>query len=171
MSPHGIHLGQLQRMLKESEENYGNPISDLLKEKIDQRLSKGEQIILLHNRRGFSPISKCLDCGYIESCPSCCTSLSYHKIGNMMRCHLCNYSKKGAAIICIKCKSQRIKLSGSGTQKVEEILSDQFANAKISRLDVDTATSDKNIHRIMKSFLNKEIDILKKFNIFNPYEI
>ena len=147
-------------MLKESEENYGNPISDLLKEKIDQRLSKGEQIILLHNRRGFSPISKCLDCGYIESCPSCCTSLSYHKIGNMMRCHLCNYSKKGAAIICIKCKSQRIKLSGSGTQKVEEILSDQFANAKISRLDVDTATSDKNIHRIMRSFLNKEIDIL-----------
>ena len=139
-------------MLKESEENYGNPISDLLNEKIEQRLSKGEQIILLHNRRGFSPISKCLDCGYIESCPSCCTSMSYHKIGNMMRCHLCNYNKKGAAIICIKCKGQRIKLSGAGTQKVEEILSDQFANAKISRLDVDTATSEKNIHRIMRSF-------------------
>ena len=78
----------------------------------------------------------------------------------MMRCHLCNYNKKGAAIICIKCKSQRIKLSGAGTQKVEEIIFNQFANAKISRLDVDTATSEKNIHRIMRSFLNKEIDIL-----------
>ena len=77
-----------------------------------------------------------------------------------MRCHLCNYNKKGAAIVCIKCKSQRIKLSGAGTQKVEEIIFDQFTSAKISRLDVDTATSEKNIHRIMRSFVNKEIDIL-----------
>ena len=151
---------QLINMIDESKESFEDPFSKILKEKIIDRLYKKEQIMLLHNRRGFSPVLQCLDCGEIENCSNCHTSLTYHKIGDKLQCHLCGFFKKGLRLSCIHCNGQNIKLAGAGTQKIEEKLLLDFPKARIARLDVDIARSEKNIVKIIDDFSKGNIDIL-----------
>ena len=104
-------------MIKESEETelYGNIFSRLLLEKIQDRLSKKEQIILFHNRRGFAPVLRCEDCGEISMCPHCNIALTYHRIGKYLQCHFCNHTEKEIPSKCPSCQSFNISLSGTGT--------------------------------------------------------
>ena len=132
--------------------------SSLLSDKIKDKLSKGEQIILLLNRRGYSPLIRCKKCGEVEKCPRCDISLTYHKSSEMLRCHYCNYTKK-VPNTCNKCGSKDIKSIGLGTEKLEEDIKEKF-KARVVRMDADT-TNKKGMHeKIIKDFGEGEYDIL-----------
>ena len=149
-------------MIKESKESgkYGEIFSQLLIEKIENRLSNKEQIILLHNRRGFSPAIKCDDCGEVCMCAHCKIALTFHSKGKYVQCHFCNQIQNSLPKGCLKCKSYNIQLSGTGTQKIEKILKNKFPNVSISRLDTDVARSGIDITNILQDFSNRKIDIL-----------
>ena len=132
--------------------------STTLIEEIKSTISKGEQVILFLNKRGYSSVVTCKNCGYVEKCPNCDISLTYHKSSNMLRCHYCGYAMRKEKY-CKSC-GEELKEYGLGTEKVEEALSELIPEAKIIRMDVDTTTG-KNAHeKIIKSFYNKEYNIL-----------
>ena len=133
-------------------------LSKSLIDKINDRLMKKEQVILLLNRRGYSSIITCRDCGSVLKCPNCDISLTYHKSSNTNRCHYCNYSIKNIRV-CPSCNSDNIKDYGLGTEKLEEELKRVF-NANIVRMDMDT-TSRKGMHeKIINDFGEHKYDIL-----------
>ena len=133
-------------------------LSQMLKEKINEKLSKHEQVILLLNRRGYSSMLTCRDCGNVLKCPNCDISLTYHKTSNTNRCHYCNYSIKNVNK-CPVCGSDNIKDYGMGTEKLEEELNKIF-KARVVRMDMDT-TSKKGMHeKIIEEFGNHEYDIM-----------
>lgn len=149
-------------MVKEQEESgkIGQTFSGLLFEKIEDRLKKKEQIILLQNRRGYSPVSRCDDCGEMFECPQCRIPLTYHRVGDKMQCHICDKYIKGLPVKCDHCQGTNIKLTGVGTQKVEETIQATFPKVKIARLDTDTAGSGASITKLLERFSKGEIDIL-----------
>jgi len=133
-------------------------LSQMLINKINDRLIKHEQVILLLNRRGYSSMLTCRDCGSVLKCPNCDISLTYHKSSNNNRCHYCNYSVKNINK-CLECGSDNIKDFGLGTEKLEEELNKLF-NARIVRMDMDT-TSKKGMHeKIINDFGEHKYDIL-----------
>lgn len=137
----------------------GNRVfSSLVKEKIKERLAKNEQVIVLLNRRGFSTIITCKECGFTHKCPNCDIPLTYHKSTNSMKCHYCNYTVP-KLYTCPICKSKNINALGMGTEKLEELLKEEFTD-KVIRMDVDT-TKRKGAHeKIISSFQNNEYSIL-----------
>jgi len=153
-----IHLIDMIEESKKTEE-FGAIFSRFLLEKIDDRLKKNEQIILLHNRRGFAPVLRCNDCGDIILCPHCKLSLTYHKTDKKMKCHFCNHNENPKDK-CFKCDSTNIQLGGTGTQKIESELKNIFHKASICRLDLDSAPTASKITKTLEKFSNKEIDIL-----------
>ena len=125
---------------------------------IKDRLEKKEQIILLLNRRGYSSFITCSNCGYVEKCPNCDITLTYHKSSNMLRCHYCGYADKHKSI-CKSCGEEAMKDLGIGTEKVEEELHKLF-DCRVVRMDYDT-TSRKGAHeRIINDFKEHKYDIL-----------
>lgn len=133
-------------------------LSSVLVEKVEDRLKKNEQVILLLNRRGYSSMLTCRDCGMVIKCPNCDISLTYHKSSNTNRCHYCNYSVKNIAV-CPQCGSSNMKDYGLGTEKLEEELNKIF-NARVIRMDMDT-TSKKGMHeKIINDFGEHKYDIL-----------
>jgi primosomal protein N' (replication factor Y) (superfamily II helicase) len=145
--------------LKEEIKNNHKVLSRILIEKINDRLDKKEQILILLNRRGYSTTITCHNCGFTDKCPMCDVPLVYHKANNKMQCHYCNYTKNKIDV-CPECKSRDINQFGIGTQKLEEYLLNLFPTARIVRMDQDT-TSKKNAHEtIINDFQNHEYDIL-----------
>lgn len=132
-------------------------ISSILKDKINEKLSKNEQIILLLNRRGYSSFITCHDCGYVAKCPNCDISLTFHKTNNMLRCHYCGYATK-MYDTCPECSGE-IKNFGTGTEKVLEALENMF-DAKIVRMDLDTTSKKGSHEKIIKDFETHKYDIL-----------
>ena len=133
-------------------------LSRELKDKIREKLDRNEQIILLLNRRGYSGVISCPDCGYTLKCPNCDISYTYHKSSNNLKCHYCGKSIvfKG---ICPKCGSSNLKDRGLGTEKLEEELHKLY-DARIVRMDVDTTSKKGEHQKIIDSFGNHEYDIL-----------
>src|SRR5690625_3781943 len=122
-------------------------------------MERGEQIVLLLNRRGYSTFALCRDCGHVEECPSCDISLTYHKRENILKCHYCSY-ETSIPESCPKCNSSSIRFFGTGTQRVEEALFKLIPEARVIRMDVDT-TRRKGAHeRLLNKFANQEADIL-----------
>ena len=149
-----VHIVDMKEEIKRG--NY--TFSKLLIDKINEKISKGEQVILLLNRRGYSPLIKCSKCGEVEKCPNCDISLTYHKSSDSLRCHYCNYTKKCPSK-CMKCGSVDIKGIGLGTEKLEQEIIDKF-KARVIRMDADT-TSRKGMHeKIIKEFGEGKYDIL-----------
>lgn len=149
-----VHLVDMK-----SELRLGNRVfSNLLKDKITDRLNKKEQIIILLNRRGFSTIITCKDCGFTYKCPNCDIPLIYHKKDNIMKCHYCDY-KTEKLNICPNCYSKNINSLGMGTEKLQELLINTF-NAKVVRMDVDTTRKKGSHERIIKEFEEQKYDIL-----------
>ncbi|WP_329384332.1 replication restart helicase PriA [Anaerofustis sp. HA2171] len=136
-----------------------SPISRLLKKEIESRLKKGEQSILFMNRRGFSTYVFCRKCGYIEQCPNCDVSLTYHANTNSLKCHYCGY-EKSSPNICPECGSDKIKRAGTGTQKIESHVRSLFPNARILRMDFDTTRKAGSMEKILSDFRNNKADIL-----------
>ena len=149
-------------MLLNQEETgkFDQVISGLLQDKIEEKLKKNEQIILIQNRRGFSPIVKCKDCGAQVMCNQCKIALTYHKSKNKLICHFCSFFVKNEMLICQECGKPNLIYSGTGTQKVEQLIRETFPKAKICRLDMDTSKSNIGLTSILKSFSNQEFDIL-----------
>lgn len=149
-----VHIVDMKEEIKRG--NY--TFSKLLIDKINEKISKGEQVILLLNRRGYSPLIKCSKCGEVEKCPNCDISLTYHKSSDSLRCHYCNYTKKCPSK-CMKCGSTDIKGIGLGTEKLEQEIMNKF-KTRVIRMDADT-TSRKGMHeKIIKEFGEGKYDIL-----------
>lgn len=134
-------------------------ISSLLRDKINEKLSKNEQVMLFLNRRGYSTISTCKSCGFTHKCPNCDIPLTYHKSSNKMRCHYCGYGSFKLTT-CPKCKGNNINNLGLGTEKLEQYIKDNFKEAKVIRMDQDTTTKKGSHERIISSFQNKEYNVL-----------
>jgi len=155
----GGHLPNVKIIDMKNEVKKGNFIlSDELNKKIEEKINKHEQVILLLNRRGYSSMLTCRDCGNVLKCPNCDISLTYHKTSDTNRCHYCNYSIKNIHK-CPVCGSDNMKDYGLGTEKLEEELNKKF-KARIIRMDMDT-TSKKGMHeKIIEDFGNHQYDIL-----------
>lgn len=133
-------------------------ISEELDKEIKNTLNRGEQIILLLNRRGFSTVITCSNCGFTYKCPHCEISLTYHKSSNTLRCHYCGYTKIKDDI-CPKCHEKGLNYMGLGTEKLEELIKEKY-NTSVVRMDADT-TANKGMHeKIIKAFRNNEYNIL-----------
>lgn len=133
--------------------------SSVLHDKIQEKIDKGEQVVLFLNRRGHAQFMLCRDCGHVPMCPNCDISLTYHKYTDELKCHYCGY-KEPPVNICPSCESEHIREMGVGTQKVEEIIYQTFQNAKVIRMDNDT-TRKKGAHeRLLEQFKNGEANIL-----------
>jgi primosomal protein N' (replication factor Y) len=134
-------------------------LSGILIDKIGDRLRKKEGIIILQNRRGFSPFIECYECGAVEGCPNCSISLTYHATHRELRCHYCGLVKP-APDVCPKCASPDIQYRGFGTQRVEEELRELFPGVALVRMDRDTTMRRNSHEQILKKFSDGEADIL-----------
>lgn len=134
-------------------------ISEVLKNKINEKLNKNEQVIILLNRRGYSTVINCSSCGYTYKCPHCDITLTFHKSVNNLRCHYCGYTKY-IDNLCPQCKEPALNYLGMGTEKVEAFLKDTFKTARIVRMDQDTTTKKGSHEKIINDFKNHEYDIL-----------
>jgi primosomal protein N' (replication factor Y) len=126
---------------------------------IRQRLERSEQVLLLLNRRGFSSVLICRECGTAIKCPSCSVSLAYHKAEQKLKCHYCGYLIRPPAK-CPGCTGIELKLLGSGTQKIEEELQPLFPAARIRRMDSDSVKGRHAYDDLLRSVDRREVDIL-----------
>jgi primosomal protein N' (replication factor Y) len=130
-----------------------------LLEEMGQRLSSGEQVMLLLNRRGFSSFMVCRACGERLQCVNCAVSLTYHRRDRRMLCHYCGYAEP-VPEECPKCGSDHIQFLGAGSERIEDELHQHFPAARIARLDRDSASAKGAFEHILQSFRAGEIDIL-----------
>jgi primosomal protein N' (replication factor Y) len=134
-------------------------IGSELEAALADRLTKGEQSILLLNRRGYSAFIQCGTCGDVAVCPNCSISLTYHRTPERLVCHYCLHAE-ALHLSCNRCAGMRLRQRGLGTQQVERLLVERYPTARIARMDVDT-TSGKWAHaEILDRVGAGEVDIL-----------
>ena len=150
---------ELVDMKKEYSENGSALLSKSLTEAINGRLEKSEQVIILQNRRGYSRVHQCLECGEIKKCENCSVALTFHKTDNNLHCHYCE-SVEIPESNCNKCTAENMTFAGSGTQRVEDVLQQKFPNADILRMDMDTVRRKGSHLKILEQFANGKADIL-----------
>lgn len=129
-----------------------------LLEAIQETVKKGEQVMLLHNRRGFATSMICQTCGAALECPDCAVTLTWHKAQGRLRCHLCDYSVPIDAS-CPTCNGHNLLGIGAGTEKIEDTLKQALPELRIARFDRDTA-SGQRLHETLTAFANRELDVL-----------
>ncbi len=130
-----------------------------LKKGVEERLERGDQVILFLNRRGYSPMLKCAECGHVPLCPQCRLRLTYHKTGKRLTCHYCGYVRQNYDT-CEKCGGTKLLFLGTGTQKVEETLPALFEKSQAVRLDSDSASGRKNAHVILSEVAEHKFNLL-----------
>ena len=133
-------------------------LSDRLRELMEERLRKKEQIMLFLNRRGYAGFVSCRSCGHVARCPHCDVALSSHRNGKLV-CHYCGYEEP-LYEKCPECGSKYIGGFRAGTQQIEELLQREFPNAGILRMDMDTTKEKDGHEKILSAFANEEADIL-----------
>lgn len=130
-----------------------------LREGIENILSKGEQVLIFQNRRGYSPTIQCDVCGWHAECINCDVSLTVHKYFNELRCHYCG-SRKNMIETCPACGTHKLNQKGYGTEKIELEIQSLFPDAKVARMDFDTTKTKNAYQNIISDFTAKKIDIL-----------
>ena len=135
------------------------PFSKFLITKIEEKLNLNQQIILFHNRRGYSNFVLCKNCGWTPKCNNCDITLTYHKSIKKNLCHYCNKTEK-LPHICPVCENKKFLYRGFGTQKLESIITERFPRAKIRRLDMDTTSKSGHMHKVLKDFEKGKIQII-----------
>lgn len=133
--------------------------SGLLMESIKEALGRDEQVILFQNRRGYTPMWSCEVCAWTPRCKNCDVSLTYHKQTNTLKCHYCGHISPPVGS-CGACGSNRLKMVGFGTEKIEDELSLLLPNVVIQRLDLDSTRSKNAYETILNEFENRQINIL-----------
>ena len=135
------------------------PFSPLLLTKVREALERGEQAILLQNRRGFAPMIECRQCGWVPHCQHCDVSLTLHRQMNQLTCHYCGYTYK-VPTECPCCGSTDLRTKGYGTEKIEEQVSEVFPEARVARMDLDTTRTRNAYERIITDFSAGRTNIL-----------
>jgi primosomal protein N' len=146
-------------MTKEMAQQTTDELSSVLKDKIADRLAKGQQIVLLLNRRGYASYMLCRECGQVIQCPRCDISLTYHKHEHRLKCHYCDYQSP-VPDRCPNCHSDYLRTFGLGTQKIEELLNQHFPTARVIRMDMDTTRKKGQHEALLDRFRRHEADIL-----------
>ncbi len=156
-----VHLPKVKTVNMKQQYMKGNfgILSDELCNSLSAVFHEGKQSILLLNRRGYNVFVSCRNCGNVKTCPNCSISLTYHSANNRLMCHYCGYSEPFSEK-CDKCGDKQIRLSGYGTQKVEEELSLIFPKARILRMDADTTMHRFAHEKKLTAFANGEYDIM-----------
>ncbi|MFY9560900.1 MAG: primosomal protein N' [Terriglobales bacterium] len=134
-------------------------VSRKLAEEIRERLEKKEQVLVLLNRRGYSPVVLCRACGKTLQCKNCAVSMTHHKRERKMECHYCGH----VAHIpdkCASCGSEYVYFVGTGSEKLEELLHGMFPQARIGRLDRDTVRGREDFERALNALNEGELDML-----------
>jgi len=134
-------------------------LSRKLRDAIQARLDKSEQIILFLNRRGYATHAFCPKCGYVAKCPNCSVSLTYHRKDARLLCHLCGHAS-GLPKSCPECRDPAIRYAGMGTEKVESAIQKAFPKARVQRMDSDMMTRKTLYREILGAFRVGKIDIL-----------
>ena len=150
------------RIIDMKNERQGGNMSDFsepLINALEDNLTKGEQSIILLNRRGYRTSVRCSRCGKPVECPNCAIPLTYHKANNSMICHYCGFMKRPDRI-CQKCGGQFFGMTGEGTQLVEDTLSQIFPTARILRMDADTTSGKAAFEKKFSAFAKHDYDIM-----------
>ena len=155
------HLPEVKTVDMRTELFEGNksPISRELENAINGCLERGEQAILLMNRRGHNTLITCSECGEVATCPNCSISLNYHSANGRLMCHYCGYSVENT-YTCVKCGSKHVRYLGIGTQRIEEELQEKFPNANILRMDADTTFKRESYEKNLTAFARGEYNIM-----------
>ena len=146
-------------MQSEAEDGNDGLISFALADRIKENLKNGEQSILLLNRRGFNTYVSCTKCKKPVECPNCSCALTYHKKNGRLMCHICGYSMPLPSV-CPECGNEKLRMGGVGTQKIEAELSGIFPDARILRMDADTASSRLAYEEKFSDFEAGKYDIM-----------
>jgi primosomal protein N' (replication factor Y) len=134
-------------------------ISRKLAEEIGERLSRQERVMVLLNRRGYSPVVLCRACGKTLQCENCAIALTHHKRARRMQCHYCGFTAP-VPQHCVHCGSEYVYFLGTGSEKLEELLHGMFPQARIGRLDRDTVRGRADFERVLAGLDAGELDIL-----------
>jgi len=134
-------------------------ISRRLAEEIGERLERKEQVMVLLNRRGYSPVVLCRACGKTLECNNCAIAMTHHKRSHRMECHYCGYTTP-VPKVCGQCGSEYIYFLGTGSEKLEELLHGMFPQARIGRLDRDTVRGREDFERALNALDEGELDLL-----------
>jgi primosomal protein N' (replication factor Y) len=134
-------------------------LSQKLVQEVGECLARGEQAMILLNRRGFSSFVLCRSCGETVQCRNCAIAMTYHKREHRLICHYCGFLRP-APKTCPKCGSEYVQYLGTGSEKLEQILHGLFPQARIGRLDRDTVRGRDDLERILSALHAREIDLL-----------
>ena len=134
-------------------------ISRKLAAEIKERLERKEQVMVLLNRRGYSPVVLCRTCGKTLECQNCAIALTHHKREHKMICHYCGYVAP-VPKACVHCGSEYVYFLGTGSEKLEELLHGMFPQARIARLDRDTVRGNEDFERTLNALNEGELDVL-----------
>lgn len=135
------------------------PFSPDLLAAMRQALDEKKQVILFQNRRGFAPMVECNVCGWVPKCKNCDVSLTLHKNTNLMTCHYCGYTY-AVPKMCPNCESTDLRSRGFGTEKIEDLISELFPEARVARMDLDTTRTRNAYERLIGEFSAGKTDIL-----------
>jgi len=140
---------------------HGKPrvFSDELLEAIKQTHERGEQLIVLLNRRGYSSFVLCRSCGESVQCPNCDVTLTYHRSERVVICHYCNH-RQAVPSLCPHCGKNYIYFVGEGTEQLEELLKTEFPSLRIARIDRDTTSNRRRFEQSLRDFSEGRLDAL-----------
>ncbi|GHV07203.1 primosomal protein N' [Clostridia bacterium] len=150
-----VTIADLREDLRDGGES---TIGAVLREEIAENLQRGEQTVLLLNRRGFRRAALCPNCGRTRMCPNCSVALTYHADSRRMLCHYCGHSE-AREVKCAECGGE-LRFIGAGTQKVERDLLDIFPDVGILRMDADTTGKKQSHAQILERFQRENVPIL-----------
>lgn len=146
------------RLVDMRESDLSEMSMELLKDTA-KRLRRGEQILYLLNRKGYSTFIQCKECGYTEECPNCSVTMNYYKSEGRYRCNYCGHSKKFEPY-CPQCKSDKLIFSGQGTEKLEDKVLEYFPKARVLRVDAESTKDRDSYSEIYRDFLAGKYDII-----------
>ncbi len=161
-----VELVDMRREFQETGQEH--LFSRALIEETKATLDRGEQAIILLNRRGYSFVVMCRACGHKLQCENCALSLTYHKaigedarahVGQRLECHYCGY-KRAVPRVCPECESEHLYFLGAGSQQGEERLQEIFPGARIGRMDRDTVRGRHDLERLLVRLHSGEINLL-----------
>jgi primosomal protein N' (replication factor Y) len=141
------------------ESGHEQVVSRKLAAEIKERLERREQVMVLLNRRGYSPVVLCRTCGKKLECANCAIALTHHKREHKMICHYCGYLAP-VPKVCVHCGSEYVYFLGTGSEKLEELLHGMFPEARIARLDRDTVRGHEDFERTLNALNEGELDLL-----------
>ena len=130
-----------------------------LRDRILSTIKDGRQVILFQNRRGFAPVVICDQCGWTPKCANCDVSMVYHKNLGMLRCHYCGYATL-LPPLCPACGQNSLKIFGYGTERIAEEIKEEFPEAKVARMDLDTTRNKDAYQNIIEDFASHDTEIL-----------